>query len=192
MHFPKLLAAAAAVLPLTLDGIPVEAENKVVISGYSAPSYQAASDLYNVSTYHALTRVKGSISQQFKESFRRGHFGQYGVSPTTSYDMVRSRANHNIHQALTTSIYRVKHSIPRLNSVTILSTSWWTRALVIRGHLQTARNASTKLLESSFLGLFVNSVHCGIPTVVLPSQMRTSIFPMVVIMLTKERSVRLT
>jgi hypothetical protein len=87
MHYQVLLVAAAALVVGA-----TAAKNSVVVSSFTAISYQAASDLQNASTYLPLTRqpVKGSASQLFKEAYRNGVFGQYGLSPTTSFFNVSS------------------------------------------------------------------------------------------------------
>ena len=87
MHFQVLLIAAATLV----EGSTVT-NNSVVVSSSTAASYQAASDLQNVSTYLPLTRqpVQGSVSQLFKEAYRNGVFGHYGLSPTTSFFNVSS------------------------------------------------------------------------------------------------------
>jgi hypothetical protein len=90
MHLPNFLAAAA-VLAFVATAVPTERDpdRSITGSGHTARAYQAASDLKNVSTYHALTRVQGPADQLYKGAYRRGHFREYGLSPTTSYGKVR-------------------------------------------------------------------------------------------------------
>lgn len=95
MNFHNFLRAAAA-LVLGVVAIPTKRQNDypVIVSASTASSYQPASHLQNVSTYHALTRVNGSISQLYKEAYRNGHFGKHGLSPTTSFGNVSSPFTH--------------------------------------------------------------------------------------------------
>ena len=89
MYLPNFLAAAA-VLAFVATAVPTkrDSDRSIIGSGHRARAYQAASDLKNVSTYHALTRVQGLAGQLYKEAYRRGHFRDYGLSPTTSYGKV--------------------------------------------------------------------------------------------------------
>lgn len=89
MQFPSFLATAT-ILAFGSTAVPTkwDSDRSIVIRDFTAPSYQAASDLQNVSTYHPLTRGKGSIGYLYKNAWRKGQFGELGLSPTTSYDHV--------------------------------------------------------------------------------------------------------
>lgn len=113
---------AAAVLTVGTTAI----DSSVVTTSYKAASYQEASDLKNVSTYHALTRVKRPIGQRFKERSHEGVFGRalgYGLSPTTSFDDVRGGILASKNHHLKPDNHRLKAFTLRSQLVTKPSTS---------------------------------------------------------------------
>lgn len=74
MQIPKFLIAAFA-LEFEVAAVPTNleaTEGDVVLSRHTARSYQAASSLHNVSTFHVLTRIEGSISQAYRRAHLRG------------------------------------------------------------------------------------------------------------------------
>ena len=87
MLFQTFLGAAAVVV-IGARG----ADNSFFINFKTATAKQAASDLQNVSTFNVLSRQPGvpTLSQFYKNAWRNGKWGGYGLSGTTSVDNVSS------------------------------------------------------------------------------------------------------
>jgi hypothetical protein len=115
MHSQSFLIAAVVLI--------VGALGAVTPRSYKAPTYQAASDLQNVSTYHALTRVKPSSGQLSKKRSYDQVSGRalgYGLTPTTSfYNVCDGRPTYHY---FTTDILRLRASTLPSKSVPRLST----------------------------------------------------------------------
>ena len=85
MHFQNFLGAAAALIVTATASL-------VTTRSYTAPSFRAASELKNVSTYHELTRMRSPVRQP-RGAYHNGlssRSGGYGLSPTTSFGNVRA------------------------------------------------------------------------------------------------------